>query len=219
MRIDQAIEFALNNPPIKRGRRTLSANTHARMDGDAVVIRYFNTDIIRYSPDTLTMALTCGGWVNRSTLDRLLFALNWWNVRTSVARLATARWVPPHLANGTGGSLLIALTYRHGTTLPTYLYVPGDATLVLSPQGVRFADPGAEIPAALTMMRELNADRVRVSKPGLLRHYGGVLSAMTDVPDAQHALPVPLMDILRLLQEEIADREARPRLPRTGGRR
>ena len=211
MRMYEAIEHTLNNTPLKRGKRTLSANTKARMEDGTLIIRYFDTDIIRYDPDTFTMTTTCGGWATQSTLERIRAAVHWWNVHSN-ARLGRNDWRAPRISAVRREHLALHTGYAG-------ILMPADSVLVLAPAGVTFARPDAEIPAALALMRSECADRTRNNKPDLMYWYGHVLRQMVEEPDAQRALPVSLTDVLRVLQEEIADREARPRLPRKGGRR
>lgn len=60
----------------KRPTKKLAGNTYARMEGDAVVIRYHQTDIARLTADTVT--LDSGGWRTSTTKERMnSYALPW----------------------------------------------------------------------------------------------------------------------------------------------
>lgn len=52
-----------------RGTRKLAGNTYARIDGDAVVVKYHQTDIATLRPDSVT--INNGGWFTSTTKERL----------------------------------------------------------------------------------------------------------------------------------------------------
>lgn len=83
----------------QRGYCGYANNTTVRLDGDDVVIRLHNTDIVRIRPDCPAAptngdcyVLNTGGWKTATTKDRIKHVIEGWNLFTDHGRWFLRQW-------------------------------------------------------------------------------------------------------------------------------